>query len=72
MIVLRNKQTHLYYAAVGGWSPDPQKALTFPDILRARAFTETMGLVHVEIVLKSEHGESIIPLPVFPIVAISH
>jgi len=66
MIVLRSKQTQLYYATVGGWSPDPKKALTFPDVLRARAFIETVALGQVEIVLRTEHGESIIPLSDFP------
>jgi len=61
MILLRAKQTRLYYGVLGGWTPDPEKALKFPDVLRARAFTETMGLTEVHIILKTPDGESIVP-----------
>jgi len=61
-VFLRLKRTDLFYARVGAWSPDPERAVDFKDSVAACKFAKQEGLNDVEIIIRTEDKESCIPI----------
>jgi len=61
-VFLRLKRTDLYYARIGGWTPEPDRAVDFRETVAACAFSQQEKLSDVEIIMRTENGDSCIQI----------
>ena len=61
-VFLRVKRTDLYYARIGGWTPDPDRAVDFREATSAYTFARQEALSQVEIIMRTENGDACIPM----------